>query len=205
MKLCVSMSIPIYFLLFLHRRCMDMSSFQGSWPQLLFQGLLSKLEPEDTARSLLEGFSQEPEAATERAVVDIEQLRPSCFRAPTFQSHVSYPSMVSGSSDEEADFEQQEASPTILNSMQRHGVSSRLELLYAAFKGVEVRCMRKCLRTPRHPGTLAAQLLRKAYLCLYLRSPNDGSKSRKGSKHVPRLQVDLIQPQVIKASTCHLL
>ena len=60
--------------------------------------------------------------------------------------------------------------------------------------------MQKCLRTPRHAGLLAAHLLRRAFVCLYvsqapqapqaqLKAMKDPCRSRKNSKHVAGKQL----------------
>lgn len=101
----------------------------------------------------------------------VQNLKPDCFTTPGIlraESTCSYPSVDDTDCEEdESHFEEAEASPTILNSFQ------------------------KCLKTPRHAGSLAAHLLRKAFVCLYVtqdsmepKAVKDCSRSRKNSKHV---------------------
>ena len=120
----------LLFLVFFNEKTV----LEGFRPQnsLRSQGLLSKITErcDESQRSLLKPFlqpEQEPFEAAPKALVSIEELRPSCFGpCGHHQSHCSFPSMASwASSDEEpADFEPLETSPTVLTSMQRHGFST---------------------------------------------------------------------------------
>ncbi|CAK9076331.1 unnamed protein product [Durusdinium trenchii] len=166
-------------------------SFRPSWLQAMASQLAAEPTRPPEEQQLLDSFAELFEAPAEHqassstcahswsgGALDMVNLKPDCFRTLglcRMQTHSSFPSIPSSSEADAAEF---------LEEVAEDDASPAPPSPHSAASPRVLNLQRTCLRTPRHPTLIAAQLLRKAFLCLYLAQSIKDANKRKSSKKV---------------------